>query len=150
LGWACLQMTLSGLLLKAATTNRGSWAGSFPQPSRCRARTEGLSGHAEFERELIRRERAKAKGVVMGRKPKLTHHQRQEAIARREAGESLVGIGKVLQRQPQHHQPTIGPRRRSGARPHRRATDGLVRVGALGGLCHLYSPARPWSAQQST
>jgi len=59
-----------------------------------------LGGLAEFERELIRsrtsegRERAKAKGVRMGRKPKLTHHQRQEAIARREAGESLVGIAR--------------------------------------------------------
>jgi DNA invertase Pin-like site-specific DNA recombinase len=59
-----------------------------------------LGGLAEFERELIRsrtsegRERAKAKGVVMGRKPKLTHHQRQEAIARREAGESLMDIGR--------------------------------------------------------
>jgi hypothetical protein len=31
----------------------------------------------------------------MGRKPKLTHHhQRQEAIARREAGDSLVDIGR--------------------------------------------------------
>jgi len=59
-----------------------------------------LGGLAEFERELIcsrtseGRKRAKAKGVVMGRKPKLTHHQRQEAIARREAGESLVDIGR--------------------------------------------------------
>jgi len=59
-----------------------------------------LGGLAEFERELIRsrtsegRERAKAKGVVMGRKPKLTHHQRQEAVARREAGEALVDIGR--------------------------------------------------------
>ena len=59
-----------------------------------------LGGLAEFERELIRsrttegRERAKAKGVVMGRKPKLTHHQRQEAIARRDAGESLMDIGR--------------------------------------------------------
>jgi DNA invertase Pin-like site-specific DNA recombinase len=58
-----------------------------------------LGGLAEFERELIRsrtregRERAKGKGV-MGRKPKLTHHQRQEAVARREAGESLVDIGR--------------------------------------------------------
>jgi hypothetical protein len=26
--------------------------------------------------------------------PKLTHHQRQEAVARREAGESLVDIGR--------------------------------------------------------
>jgi DNA invertase Pin-like site-specific DNA recombinase len=44
-----------------------------------------LGGLAEFERELIRsrtsegRARARARGVVMGRKPKLTHHQRQEA-----------------------------------------------------------------------
>ena len=59
-----------------------------------------LGGLAEFERELIRsrtsegRERAKANGVVMGRKPKLTHHQRQEAIERREAGESMVDIGR--------------------------------------------------------
>jgi hypothetical protein len=34
------------------------------------------------------------RGVVMGRKPKLTHHQRLEAIARREAGEALVDIGR--------------------------------------------------------
>jgi DNA invertase Pin-like site-specific DNA recombinase len=59
-----------------------------------------LGGLAEFERELIRsrtgegRERAKAKGVVFGRKPKLTHHQQQEAIARREAGEALVDIAR--------------------------------------------------------
>jgi hypothetical protein len=30
----------------------------------------------------------------MGRKPKLTHHQRQEAIARRDAGESMMDIGR--------------------------------------------------------
>ncbi len=60
-----------------------------------------LGGLAEFERELIRsrtgegRQRAKARGVVMGRKPKLTHQQRQEAIARREAGEPLVDIGRI-------------------------------------------------------
>jgi DNA invertase Pin-like site-specific DNA recombinase len=59
-----------------------------------------LGGLAEFERELIRsrtsegRERAKARGVVMGRTPKLTHHQRQEAFARREAGETLVDIAR--------------------------------------------------------
>ncbi|MFY9957738.1 recombinase family protein [Bradyrhizobium sp.] len=59
-----------------------------------------LGGLAEFERELIcsrtteGRERAKARGVVMGRKPKLTNHQRQEALARREAGEPLVDIGR--------------------------------------------------------
>jgi DNA invertase Pin-like site-specific DNA recombinase len=59
-----------------------------------------LGGLAEFERELIRgrtcegRERAKARGVVIGRKPKLTHHQRQEALARRETGEALVDIAR--------------------------------------------------------
>jgi DNA invertase Pin-like site-specific DNA recombinase len=44
-----------------------------------------LGGQAEFERELIRartgegRERAKARGVHMGRPSKLTRHQREEA-----------------------------------------------------------------------
>lgn len=59
-----------------------------------------LGGLAEFERELIRvrtgegRARAKTRGVHMGRPPALMPHQRQEAIARREAGESLVEIGR--------------------------------------------------------
>jgi DNA invertase Pin-like site-specific DNA recombinase len=59
-----------------------------------------LGGLAEFERELIRtrtgegRQRAKARGVVMGRRPKLTVHQRREAIARREAGEVLTDIAR--------------------------------------------------------
>jgi DNA invertase Pin-like site-specific DNA recombinase len=59
-----------------------------------------LGGLAEFERELIRartgegRARAKAKGVRLGRKPKLTTHQIREALARREAGESLTEIGR--------------------------------------------------------
>jgi DNA invertase Pin-like site-specific DNA recombinase len=59
-----------------------------------------LGGLAEFERELIRsrtgegRARAKARGVHMGRPSKLTPHQRQEAIARRDAGEALTEIGR--------------------------------------------------------
>jgi DNA invertase Pin-like site-specific DNA recombinase len=59
-----------------------------------------LGGIAEFERDLIRartsegRERAKARGVKMGRKPKLTPHQRQEAIARRDRGEALTDIAR--------------------------------------------------------
>lgn len=59
-----------------------------------------LGGLAEFERELIRtrtgegRERAKARGVVLGRKPKLTQHQRREALQRREAGEVLINIAR--------------------------------------------------------
>ena len=49
-----------------------------------------LSGLAEFERELIKamtdEGRKRARGVRFGRKPKLTRHQTQEAIARRAAG----------------------------------------------------------------
>jgi DNA invertase Pin-like site-specific DNA recombinase len=49
-----------------------------------------LGGLAEFERDWIRartsegRERAKARGVKLGVKPKLTEHQRREAIWRRD------------------------------------------------------------------
>jgi DNA invertase Pin-like site-specific DNA recombinase len=59
-----------------------------------------LGGLAELERELIRartsegRTRAKARGIHMGRKPKLTVHQRREAIERRERGETLVEIAR--------------------------------------------------------
>jgi DNA invertase Pin-like site-specific DNA recombinase len=55
-----------------------------------------LGGLAEFERDLIRartgegRERAKARGVKMGRKPKLTPHQTREAIKRRDEDEETV------------------------------------------------------------
>jgi DNA invertase Pin-like site-specific DNA recombinase len=60
-----------------------------------------LGGLAEFERELIKartgegRARAKAAGVHMGRPPKLTPHQRREAIARRDAGEALTDIART-------------------------------------------------------
>ncbi len=59
-----------------------------------------LGGLAEFERELIRsrtgegRARAKANGKKMGRKPKLTPHQMQEARDRRAAGETLILIAR--------------------------------------------------------
>jgi DNA invertase Pin-like site-specific DNA recombinase len=60
-----------------------------------------LGGLAEFERDLIRsrttegRERAKAKGVKMGRPSKLTAHQKKEAIRRRDHGEeTLAKIGR--------------------------------------------------------
>ena len=60
-----------------------------------------LGGLAEFERELIRtrtgegRARAVARGVKLGRKPKLTPHQQKEALARRERGEeTLAEIGR--------------------------------------------------------
>jgi DNA invertase Pin-like site-specific DNA recombinase len=60
-----------------------------------------LGGLAEFEKELIRartgegRERAKARGVKMGRKPKLTNHQKREAIRRRDIdGEPVREIAR--------------------------------------------------------
>jgi DNA invertase Pin-like site-specific DNA recombinase len=59
-----------------------------------------LGGLAEFERELIRartgegRERAKAREVRLGRKPKLNQHQQKEALARRDAGEPVTEIAR--------------------------------------------------------
>jgi DNA invertase Pin-like site-specific DNA recombinase len=59
-----------------------------------------LGAVAEFERELIRertgagRQRAMAAGIRFGRKPKLTDHQRREALARRSNGETLAQIAR--------------------------------------------------------
>ncbi len=60
-----------------------------------------LGGLAEFERDLIRartsegHERAKARGVKLGRKPKLTERQKREAIRRRDRdGEPLREIAR--------------------------------------------------------
>lgn len=59
-----------------------------------------LGGLAEFERELILsrtregRARAKAQGVHMGRKPKLTSFQRHEALARVANGETTRDVAR--------------------------------------------------------
>ena len=59
-----------------------------------------LGGLAEFERDLIRarigegRARAASRGVKMGRKPKLTPHQRREALQRKECGEPVREIAR--------------------------------------------------------
>src|SRR5262245_23923237 len=59
-----------------------------------------LGGLAEFERSLIvartseGRTRARAKGVKFGRPRKLTPHQREEAIARLSAGESMSDVAR--------------------------------------------------------
>jgi DNA invertase Pin-like site-specific DNA recombinase len=56
----------------------------------------------EFERSLIvtrtseGRKRAMSNGVKFGRKPKLTPHQRKEALQRRAAGESEIAIAKTF------------------------------------------------------
>jgi DNA invertase Pin-like site-specific DNA recombinase len=61
-----------------------------------------LGGLAEFERELIRartgegRERAKKDGVRFGRPPKLTAHQRREALQRMDAGEPVVELARTF------------------------------------------------------
>ena len=59
-----------------------------------------LGGLAEFERELIRartsegRARAVARGVKMGRKPKLTPHQRKEGLFAARSGEPMREIAR--------------------------------------------------------
>jgi DNA invertase Pin-like site-specific DNA recombinase len=59
-----------------------------------------LGGLAEFERHLILsrtnegRLRAQARGVKFGRKPALTKHQRDEALARKRNGETLTDIAR--------------------------------------------------------
>jgi DNA invertase Pin-like site-specific DNA recombinase len=59
-----------------------------------------LGGLAEFERELIRartgegRARAKARGVRMGRPPKMTPRQIKEALRRRDNGEPMREIAR--------------------------------------------------------
>ena len=61
-----------------------------------------LGGLAEFERELILartkdgRSRAQAQGVKMGRKPKLTPHQRREALERLKNGDATRAIARSL------------------------------------------------------
>src|SRR5271165_4446915 len=60
-----------------------------------------LGGLAEFEKDLIRtrtgegRARAMARGVKMGRPPKLTPHQQREAIKRRDHGEPIRDIART-------------------------------------------------------
>jgi hypothetical protein len=60
-----------------------------------------LGGLAEFERELIRartgegRKRAKARGVKFGRPRKMTPHQRQEALQRLAAGETMADVART-------------------------------------------------------
>jgi DNA invertase Pin-like site-specific DNA recombinase len=102
-----LEQRVKGSQRLAAITDKGAgfrslgdtWADTTTPHGRLMLTV--LGGLAEFERELIRartgegRARAKERGVKLGRKPKLTDHQRREAIARRETGEeTLADIGR--------------------------------------------------------
>jgi DNA invertase Pin-like site-specific DNA recombinase len=76
-----------------------AWADTIT--SRGRLMLTVLGGLAEFERDLIRartgegRERARARGVKMGRPFKLTDHQKREAIRRRDHdGETVREIAR--------------------------------------------------------
>lgn len=59
-----------------------------------------MAGFAEFERSLIQSRtsegitRARTRGVKFGRPPRLTHHQRLEALARKEAQEPVREIAR--------------------------------------------------------
>jgi DNA invertase Pin-like site-specific DNA recombinase len=61
-----------------------------------------LGGIAEFERSLIKARcdagiaRAREAGVRFGRKPKLTSHQRQQALALRASGEPHAAIARTF------------------------------------------------------
>jgi hypothetical protein len=82
------------------SARRPSVTNSMPVEPRGRLILTVLGGLAEFERHLIvartgdGRKRARARGVLFGRPPKLTPHQRREAIARRDAGETLMNIAR--------------------------------------------------------
>ena len=73
---------------------------SARRPSRLGHTGTATGRLADVELDLIRtrtserRERAKARGVRLGRKPKLTPEQKHEALARRTAGETLMEIAR--------------------------------------------------------
>ena len=77
-----------------------------------------LGGLADVERDLIRtrtgegRERAKARGQHMGRPPKMTPSQTQEARRRRKDGEPVADLARSYG-QPRRHLPNDGLRLRA-------------------------------------
>ena len=103
---ACLTRDLLNTLAQIADNGAGfrslgdAWADTTTAHGRLMLTV--LGGLAEFERELIRartgegRERAKARGVHMGRPPTLTPHQKKEALKRRDAGEPMREIARMF------------------------------------------------------
>jgi DNA invertase Pin-like site-specific DNA recombinase len=92
--------TLAGITGKKAGFRSLSDAWADTTTAHGRLMLTVLGGLAEFERELIRartsegRNLAKERGVKMGRKPKLTDHQKREALQRRDAGEPTREIAR--------------------------------------------------------
>src|SRR5262249_9550860 len=98
---------------------------------------------AEYERTLIKartdegRKRAQARGQKFGRRPKLTEHQRREALARREAGEPLIETGRSY---------NVSHSRSRGSEPTQRAAQPASVISACRGLCMislLWKPSPP-------
>ena len=94
-----------------------------------------LGGLAEFERELILartgdgRARAMAPGVKFGRPPKLTAHQRREAIQRLQDGEAQTDVARsyaVSQATIRGSFPTLSRAQAPWRRPQ-------TTIGAIGG-----------------
>jgi DNA invertase Pin-like site-specific DNA recombinase len=111
-----------------------------------------LGGLAEFERELIRertgegRRRAKDRGVRFGRPPKLTVHQRKEALARLAAGETQADVartyagephddwktsGRLVERQPANTQNRKRMTRRHGDRQYTKSSASRASLPAM-------------------
>jgi DNA invertase Pin-like site-specific DNA recombinase len=93
--------TLAAITAKKAGFKSLGDAWADTTTSRGRLMLTVLGGLAEFERDLIRartgegRERARARGVKMGRPFKLTDHQKREAIRRRDHdGETVREIAR--------------------------------------------------------
>jgi DNA invertase Pin-like site-specific DNA recombinase len=89
--------TLAAIAAKGATFRSLGDAWADTTTAHGRLILTVLGGLAEFERELIRtrtgegRARAVANGVKLGRKPTMTHHQRQEAKRRVKAAKESLG-----------------------------------------------------------
>src|SRR5919201_119389 len=102
LAWSTRDLlnTLAAITAKGAgfTSLGDAWADTTTPHGRLMLTV--LGGLAEFERELIRkrtgegRDRAKARGVHLGRRPKLTPHQKRAALSRRANGEPLSEIAR--------------------------------------------------------
>ena len=97
--------TLATITAKgAAFSSLGDRADTTTQHGRLMLTVQ--DGLAEFERELLRsrtsegRDRAKASGVKLGRRAKLTAHQQQEEHARREQGETAAAIARLFNVHP--------------------------------------------------